>query len=297
MTADRTKMHLQLAFSQPGCALCRVRDEAEHSYVLSLLGERFSDEATRRRLRSSLGLCRSHAWALQAAERQVGRTGMATGMLYHSLVEHVLECLMSHLDHRPLRQQDAHRSGSDLLHTWRRLKRWWHRQQGPVPLTQIVDRLSPRVGCPACEVGAATEATAVRRLAADLAADLELRAGYVASDGLCLPHLRRVLEEMDDADSFRIVAEKAVHGLGILEHNLSEFIRKHSWQYHEESRSAQEQAAWIRAIAFMAGEAPAGVEEFIQAARCEAQLAHHHLPPSTTSGEERATPDSPRSRI
>lgn len=49
------------AFSQPGCAICRLLQIAVHRHADSLLYEHVNDSETRARLRRSLGFCREHA--------------------------------------------------------------------------------------------------------------------------------------------------------------------------------------------------------------------------------------------
>jgi hypothetical protein len=281
MAMDWVKMQLQLAFSQPGCAFCRLRQDAERSYVLSLLGERFTDGATRQRLRSHLGLCHTHAWALQAAERQVCRTGMATGIMYQELAEQVLESLVAYLDQQlpAPAMASADTAVPQSMPLWRRLTGWvaWRwssqRQQVTPYLPVLLARLTPAAECPACEAVTLAE-TAAKEWLARCAADTEFRASYAASDGLCLPHLRGVLAETSDREVACWLVENTAQKLRVLLHDLSEYLRKHSWQYHHEPKPAWEQASWIRAVGFMAGEAPPAVEEYIQRARCQAQSGH-----------------------
>jgi hypothetical protein len=48
---------LRSAMRQPGCPICRIRDEAEYKYLYFLLWENVNDGATRMRIIRSLGFC------------------------------------------------------------------------------------------------------------------------------------------------------------------------------------------------------------------------------------------------
>ncbi len=286
---DQVKMQLLLAFDQPGCPLCRLRRDVEHSYVLSLLGERFSDDASRRRLRSSLGLCHTHAWTLQALERQVNRTGMATGMLYEELTEWVLQVLRAYLAQVPAAGASVAPGGALLpIRLWRRLKCWVTQRENTrrraLPFMQVLlSQLKPQSGCPACEAGVSGERDAIENLVCGLS-DAAFRAAYGASDGLCLVHLRSALTAVHSEADACFLVESTLCKLKILTHDLNEFLRKHSWQYHHEPKLAWEQASWIRAIAFMVGEAPSDVAEHTQRVRLQAQLDYRERVTCLESG-------------
>jgi hypothetical protein len=86
-------------------------------------------------------------------------------------------------------------------------------------------------------------------------ANSEFRAWYTASDGLCLPHLRRALARAEDEETVRFLVQVAVDKVSPLLADLKEYERKHAWEYRHEPKPPWEQASWVRAVAFFAGEA------------------------------------------
>ena len=46
---DMITLYLKLAFSKPGCPICRLRRESEEPYLFNLLWENVNDGPTRRR--------------------------------------------------------------------------------------------------------------------------------------------------------------------------------------------------------------------------------------------------------
>jgi len=54
--------------------------------------------------------------------------------------------------------------------------------------------------------------------------------------------------------AFAWLAGDAARRLRLLLKDLQEYIRKHDWNYRHEPMSPEERKAWIRAVAFFAGE-------------------------------------------
>jgi hypothetical protein len=87
-------------------------------------------------------------------------------------------------------------------------------------------------------------------------ADPEFRAWYAASDGLCLPHLRRALALAKNEEAVRLLAETTMQRLDALATDVGEYVRKMDWNKRHEPKHAWEQVSWVRAVAFFSGEAP-----------------------------------------
>jgi len=79
----------------------------------------------------------------------------------------------------------------------------------------------------------------------------EFRKQLASSDGLCLPHLRRVLEQVP-ADLGRDFLQAQVSQLKRLEAELAEFFRKSDYRYAAEPKG-DEQTAWLRVWERLAG--------------------------------------------
>jgi len=80
--SKHTSYHeLREALSEPGCALCRLRECAVARYLQGLLYESVNDPGVRERLRSSQGFCPRHTWQV----RRLGRP-LAVSILWRDLL-------------------------------------------------------------------------------------------------------------------------------------------------------------------------------------------------------------------
>lgn len=206
------------ALEEPGCPVCHIATDTAKRYIASLLWESVTDVDTRRRLRAAHGFCRRHAiMAARVAADKAQATGMA--IIYGDLLGHLAEEVRD--------AAEARRKGRDVR---------------------------PEAACPACEVSATFVEGAL-----ELLADAETGSALVSTaqqDGrfLCLPHLRVGLRRVGDKQRVeRLVRFFAPIADDIRDH-LSEFVRKHSYEAHDETISPEERAAWIDAIRLVVGE-------------------------------------------
>jgi hypothetical protein len=223
------------AFTQPGCPLCRVVQSAVERSLTHLFYESVTDPAVRHRLRRSLGFCKRHAWLLVDA-----RIGDALGMamIYHDLVG----SLLKHLPQYP-----ASSVPKKTAYIWRRLPSGMK-----TLLEQALETLSPHHSCPACEQEESSRRAAVSVLASALN-DPAFADAFQASAGLCLPHLRHVLEDIRDPLSLEILLSTSRANLSTLQLELAEIIRKNDYRYRDEV-FGPEGDAWKRAVAVVVGE-------------------------------------------
>jgi hypothetical protein len=112
--------------------------------------------------------------------------------------------------------------------------------------------------------------------------DPEFRKLYAASDGLCLAHLRGALACTDEEETARRLVKLAADRLSPLLSDLKEYGRKHSWDHRNEPKYPWEQASWIRAVAFFAGEAREDQGDGVHRVRRQA-LADYRLRPNEGS--------------
>lgn len=255
---DLITLNLKLAFREPGCPVCRLRQQQEQRYLFNLLYENVNDGTTRLRLVRGLGLCPDHAWRLQATEPQHWSDGLGTGIIYEDLTGRLLGSLSAYLAQDRSPQEGLARL-MERLREWLkprgRMGRWLAQYlPAPAPATSLLARLSPTASCRACEMIGDREETYLIWLARQ-SGDPEFRGWYSASDGLCLPHLRRALTYAEDEETVRFLAQVAADKLKPLLADLGEYLRKHSWHNRDEPKYPWEQASWIRSVAFFAGEA------------------------------------------
>jgi len=79
---------------------------------------------------------------------------------------------------------------------------------------------------------------------------------YGSSGGLCFPHLRDARSEIDP-DGFglaKLLVRHAQLKLAKLQARISEYLRKHSWQFRDEAMTREERSSGKKAIVFFAGD-------------------------------------------
>jgi len=254
-------LSLKLAFREPGCPVCRLRQESTDRYLFGLLYEYVNDGSTRFHFVRGIGFCHQHAWALQAMERRHWQKGMKEGILYEDLAARVLDSLSQYLARNPASTKREERRLCQWLKRLGSLGRWLAHRRGCVePAESLLERISPAAGCRVCAIADRSEAIHLQWLMRHML-DPEFRSWYAASDGLCLPHFRRALAHAEDEESARYLAEFTAVKLGLLWTNLQEHVRKGAWHNRHEPKLPQEEMSWVRAVAFFAGEAREESEE------------------------------------
>ncbi len=245
---DLITLDLKVAFREPGCPLCRLRYQAEHRYLLSLLREHVNDGATRRHIVPALGFCPTHAWYVQRLEAQIWEDGLGVGILYEDLLRHTLDGIDAYIEMQRHKARQAPR-------WWWRLRNVWLRLFAGSRAGDLPFGLAPRGVCRACAIGQEQETTHLIWLIKRYP-EASFRSLYESSDGLCLPHLRRalLLAEERDANVALLLAQDARRRILDQRDHLSQYIRKHGWQHREEPHLSEEARSWVRAVAFYAGE-------------------------------------------
>lgn len=226
-------VYLSTALKKEMCPLCQLRQKAEAHYVFHTLWENVNDMTFRLRFLASDGLCPEHAWQFQKTEEKMWHDGLKNSILYESL----LAAVRRDLSYQKQARQRA-------AYSWWHPARWWPRSSPPI--------LLGTGNCPVCTIGESTETFYAGELARNLAKP-DWQTAYENSQGLCLPHLRLTLDRSSDTVYEWLVAEVNTR-LQTLQRALSEYIRKHSWQFHDEPVSEAERQSWIQAVTFLRGE-------------------------------------------
>jgi hypothetical protein len=116
-----------------------------------------------------------------------------------------------------------------------------------------VQSLQSEATCPACVQRDRMETIALIAMLKALAQEDErMQAALRSSAGLCLPHLRRVLELARDQAAFERLLAITQEKIAELAGELDEFIRKNDYRFSQEGFGA-EGDSWQRAIAWMVG--------------------------------------------
>jgi hypothetical protein len=260
---------------QPGCPLCAARRQAEQRYIEGVLWEGVNDGHFRAKLKRSLGFCPEHAWVLQATEDTHWRDGLGTASIYHDLARHILEMLPNQAQNGPA----PFRS---------RLRRWLaqlrQRLWPTAPAARLLAQLAPRQPCPVCRTGQGAEKRIVNILL-DAWQMEEVQAAFSASAGLCLPHLRQALARADQKATAFLV-ETTAKKLDQLAADLAEYERQHAWRFRDEPKVEREEQAWVRAVAFFAGEAVEPEAERVYLRRRHALEIFHIENQAEVAGEQ-----------
>jgi hypothetical protein len=116
-------------------------------------------------------------------------------------------------------------------------------KQGVVPIPS---------NCPLCSIETDLEEYAVH-LVADYSDDQEFQRHYLASDGICLPHLQLITAKLEaERAQFLFTAQK--QNLDRLLAEVHEFIRKQDHRYSMETMTEAEASSWKRAVQFFVGD-------------------------------------------
>ncbi len=215
------------AFEKPGCAICRLLQNDADRFLDTLLYEFVVDPDVQNAFRASRGLCNTHGW--QLSHQRGGNVGIA--VLYQGAIDEALVALT----------QSPQKKGSSQMMRLFGL-------QADAEGTLAADRLAPEGRCMCCAALDAAEKRYIHTLATSLG-DGRVRHAYASSDGLCLPHVRRLLQEAQDVQF--IVQTQA----SIWKHLIAELelFRAKIDPRNTLGEMGDEGNSWLRAIEAMGG--------------------------------------------
>lgn len=236
-------IYLKEALRQPGCPICRCCIEHEERYLRHLLWENVNDLSTRARLVQSLGFCARHAqWMLRVEQEDLGMT-LGNTIIYESLI-HLLS-LKVHDVSLLVAEQRARSDWIYRLFGWLGLNPpdWPSKRQGLLAAQKI---------CRVCELSHEM-AKHYGNVLVEMMSYEEFQDLYRQSDGICLPHLRVILQNVPLCSGLEHLLGITEERLKKLDHDLGELGRKYGVQYQGETVSTDEALSVERAIAFLTG--------------------------------------------
>jgi hypothetical protein len=236
-------IHLERALQQPGCPICRCSTQQQRRYLQWLVWENVNDVGTRVRLGQSLGFCGRHARQMLQVERDMLDMTLGNSIIYDSLIQLVLAKVRRVREMQPALESPQERSDG----LWRLLGRVW-----PWRRRRAADLLQPVEGCRACEVGQES-AKRYAQVLVDLLASDTGRELYQQSDGICLPHLRLVLEGHEREPGLSYLLGNMEQRLVALQADLERLGWKHGIRGRHDPMTAIEIGSVDRAIAFLTG--------------------------------------------
>lgn len=197
--------------------------------------ENVNSPAWRDRLRASLGFCHEHAWL--GVNQRLG-DALGYTIIYHDIINTILNQLSD--DNRPAQ---ASRSWASLL------------GQIPEQARALIEKMlyafTPRKRCPVCEHREEATRAGLAVLIEGLKTS-EMTTALQDSEGLCLPHLRLVLEDIKDRSGCEKILTIHREKLEGLRTELAEFIRKNDYRVIQEG-FGREGDAWLRAVGLITG--------------------------------------------
>jgi hypothetical protein len=217
------------AFAKPGCPVCRCLRDDSLRRLGTLLYEHVTDPATRAALRSSRGFCGWHA-AL-AGEIPDGAFGSAI------IAADVLGSEIARLE-RAGRRRVKRREG--------RLGRLLRRGRA-----SAAPGRARRATCLVCEAVREAEARHLDALL-ELTRDPRLERAFERSDGVCLPHLERLLDTAGDAAARDRFLTQAIGRWRALVDALGGFVAKHDHDSRAPFTEA-EARSWRLALEVLGG--------------------------------------------
>jgi hypothetical protein len=230
---------LKQAFTEPGCALCRLLARHADGFVDATLYELVNDIEGRAEFNQARGYCNEHAWLLV-------RHGASLGAAI--LMDSVLGTVLRLLEQKSFEPQSAF--------SLRQIRGVFNSGEPSPATAKVVKNLEPQKPCPVCTAVKKSEKYYVTALAKQMVGPDALVAAYEASDGLCLPHFRLVLRRVSNENVFQTLVEAQKRVWLRLRSQLAEFIRKKDHRFKEEAFGI-EGDSWLRAIEAVAGAAPA----------------------------------------
>jgi hypothetical protein len=216
-----------------GCPICRLAFKSTDRYLDMLLYEAVLDPTVRDKLKASHGFCREHVSMLH------GRPGRSLGvaLIYESILRRITGIVA----------EGTLEAGS-----------FGDRLRGrPSTGAPLAARLRPSEPCPACQISAEAERSYARLFASSID-DERLAEAYAEGDGLCLPHLALVLEQVTDDATLERIVQPQMARYRVMLADLAEYTRKCDHRFRGEP-FGPEGDIWLRAMNALSGGAGMGL--------------------------------------
>jgi len=212
-----------------------LEQQSVERYLDHQFYENVNSPKWRDRLRASLGFCHEHAWL--GVHRRLG-DALGYSIIYRDIVNSIL----NQWDENNAPAQTPRRRASLL----RQLP-----ESARNKIEKLLNIFTPHKRCPVCEHRDETTRTLVSAFVAALGTS-EMIEALQASEGLCLPHLKRAIEHVKDVSALEGLLNIQREKLEGLRAELAEFIRKNDYQAMPEG-FGREGDAWLRAIGTVVG--------------------------------------------
>jgi hypothetical protein len=224
---NRPFMYFDLvnACRQAGCPVCSLSAQAVRQFLESLFYEFVNDPGSREGLLKSQGFCAEHAGLLL---RSRIADALGASIVYQNIIKRLLD--------------DLPVSSSASTNA-----------RGRARFIAKVSGASNAPGrCPACKEKEAASERAIDGLSKALH-DENLQLAFRGSDGLCFPHLSRLLERTASPEDLKFLLDLTRLKLEGLQAEMGELIRKNDYHYQSEGITEREGQAWRKAMRMISG--------------------------------------------
>ncbi|MCW3996126.1 MAG: DUF6062 family protein [Candidatus Bathyarchaeota archaeon] len=193
------------------CFICDLEAEIESRYMDVYLSELVMDSAARQRIIESRGFCNHHFYKMLAeAFKPATSDGHGMALILQSVAGQLIQDLTKQTNQR------NHRFDEMLVDVKK---------------------------CPACMHIAGYVNTYIEETASRLVGDDEFLATFSSSKGICIPHFIKLVDVLGTVEDKNLkcinkIAEIEKSNLQRLKADLEEYIKRQSYEYSEEDRSA-----------------------------------------------------------
>jgi len=216
-----------------GCPLCYLWVKSEKLHMEHLLtNEVVMNPEFREKVQSAKGFCNYHMHLLYNTARQ-GHT--EDGFGYALYMQDVVERISKDLESLPSYMGSLEGSANSNVFARRRRRRNAYQLLS----NKAENAVQGQQPCPACESLWSSDQIHLHTLVQMLDND-KFREEFKSSKGLCLPHFIMAvrmsgrLKLKNQAQVARALIEVEIKRLQLVEHYLSEFVRKQSWDFSDE---------------------------------------------------------------
>jgi hypothetical protein len=210
------------ACAQTGCPVCRLGAHSVKRYLRSIFYEYVNDIPTRDRLNKRRGLCNEHVQLL--LNTRIADT-LGASIIYENIVKIVL------------------REFPKSSPTPKEAAKWINGFLGAAKTTGT---------CVACEQREATISHTLKEMSGAVG-DATLQTALQGSDGLCFPHLARLLEQVKKQEDAAFLMELTHNKLMTCQNEMAEVIRKSDHRSGSEKITHEEAIAWKKSMCMVSG--------------------------------------------
>jgi hypothetical protein len=213
------------------CPLCYLWFKFEERHMDFLLTEKATmSSAVRKEVLNAKGFCNRHAHLLYKTAHE-GHPEDGVG--YAVYMQEIVRSIGEHLEPLINNLSSLEDIKRDLLH------RRKQRRTFSLLVDTVEHALQGQQQCPICRYLQSWDKVHMHTFI-QMLEDKDFQKMFKSSKGLCLPHFESAIRTLgrnkfrDSSNMARTLIETEIERLRLVEHHLSEFVRKQSWDFRDE---------------------------------------------------------------